>query len=275
MSTSAFFRRGATPLFASQYDQRLSYCLYVPESLGAGPVPLVVIQHGTERNATSARDHLRAFAERRGAIVLAPLFPAAVIDPEDLHNYKFIEYRGIRYDRALLDMVDEVAARYPVAAGRFYLHGFSGGGQFAHRFFYLHPDRLAGLSIGAPGRITELDGALPWWRGTKDIEARFGQAIDIAALRRVPVLMVVGEQDVDTWEINNPGESNWMAGADSTGRTRIERLHTLERGFRAHGIDVRFELIPGVAHRGSPLLPTVERFFAELIVSAAKDGATA
>jgi len=270
--TSASFRRGATPIFASQYDQRLGYCLYVPERLGPGPAPLVVIQHGTERNAASARDHLGAFAEEQGAVIVAPLFPAAIIDPEDLHNYKFIEYRGIRYDHALLAIVDEVAARYPVAADRFYLHGFSGGGQFAHRFFYLHPERLAGISIGAPGRITELDDALPWWLGTKDVEQRFGRPIDLAALRRLPVLMVVGDADVDTWEINNPGESNWMDGAEKTGDTRIERLRTLQQNFLTHGLVVRFALVPGVGHRGSPLLPAVKDFFAELIQSARTDG---
>jgi poly(3-hydroxybutyrate) depolymerase len=264
-STSAFYARGKTPVFASRYDQRFSYCLYVPEDLGPAKAPLVVIQHGTERNFLLYRDHLASFADEHGVVVLAPLFPAGIVDPGDLHNFKFIEYEGIRFDRVLLAMVDEVAARYPVDADAFYLHGFSGGGQFAHRFLYLHPDRLAGVSIGAPGRITQLDDSLPWWLGTKDFAQRFGQPIDVDALRRVPVLMVVGDQDVDTWEIDNPGESNWMAGVEETGETRIERLRTLERNFVAHSIEVRFVLVPGVAHRASLTLPPVRDFFAELI----------
>lgn len=266
-SPSTFWRRNV-PITASQYDQRLGYCLYVPEDLGGERAPLVVIQHGTERNAAIYRDRLRTFADENRVVVLAPLFPAGIIDPDDLHNYKFIDYKGIRYDHALLAMVDEVAARCPVAPEKFYLHGFSGGGQFAHRFFYLHPDRLAGLSIGAPGRVTQLDDGLPWWLGTKDVEERFGRPVDLDALRRVPVLMVIGEDDVETWEINNPGESNWMDGAEQTGGTRIERLRTLERNFLAHGIDVRFESVPGVAHRASLVLPVVKDFFAGLIRSA-------
>jgi poly(3-hydroxybutyrate) depolymerase len=265
VTTSEFYHRGKTPVFASQYDQRFSYCLYVPAELGPGKVPLVVVQHGTERNFLLYRDHFASFADEHGVVVLAPLFPAGIIDPDDLHNFKFIAYHGIRYDEVLLAMVAEVAARYPVDAEFFYLHGFSGGGQFAHRFFYLHPDRLAGVSIGAPGRITQLDDSLPWWLGTKDFEERFGRRIDLDALRRVPVLMVVGDQDVDTWEINNPGESNWLAGAEQTGETRIERLRTLRRDFVNHGIDVRFVLVPDVAHRGSLTLAPVRDFFAELI----------
>jgi len=262
--TSAHWSRGRTPVFASRYDQRFSYCLHVPEDLGPD-TPVVVVVHGTERNFLLYRDHLQPFADEHGVVVLAPLFPAGIIDPGDLHNYKFLDYQGIRYDQVLLSMVDEVAQRYPVDAGKVYLHGFSGGGQFAHRFFYLHPDRLAGVSIGAPGRITRLDDTLPWWLGTADLEKRFGTPVDADALRRVPVLMVVGDQDVETWEITNPGESNWMAGAELTGDTRIERLRTLERDFTAHGIDVRFVLVPGVAHHGSQVLPPVRDFFAELI----------
>ncbi|WP_432875218.1 alpha/beta hydrolase [Kribbella sp. CA-245084] len=265
--TSAHFARGKTPIFASQYDQRLGYCLYVPENLRTDRVPLLVMQHGTERNASLYRDHMAGFADEHQVVVLAPLFPAGIIDPEDLHNFKFIEYQGIRYDQALLAMIDEVSRRYPVDPDVFYLHGFSGGGQFAHRFLYLHPDRLAGVSIGAPGRITQLDDSLPWWLGTKDLEQRFGRAVDLESLRRVPILMVVGDNDVETWEIDNPGEANWMDGVEKTGGTRIERLRTLERDFLAQGIDVRFELVPGVAHRGSLILPVVRDFFAGLLQS--------
>jgi poly(3-hydroxybutyrate) depolymerase len=263
--TSAHYLRGKTPIFASQYDQRLSYCLYVPADLRADRTRLVVMQHGTERNASLYRDHMAAFADEHQVAILAPLFPAGIIDPEDLHNFKFIEYHGIRYDLALLAIIDEVSRRYPIEPETFYLHGFSGGGQFAHRFLYLHPERLAGVSIGAPGRITQLDDSLPWWLGTADLEQRFGRPVDLDAVRRVPVLMVVGDNDIDTWEINNPGEANWMDGVEKTGGTRIERLRTLERNYLAQGIDVRFELVPGVAHRGSLVLPVVRDFFADLL----------
>lgn len=61
-----------------------------------------------------------------------------------------------QFDHVLLAMVDEIAP-LPLAAGRFLMHGFSGGGHFAHRFFSLHPRRLLGASIGAPGMVTLLD----------------------------------------------------------------------------------------------------------------------
>jgi poly(3-hydroxybutyrate) depolymerase len=264
--THMLYTRGATPMFASQVDARFHYCLYVPRELPDDRrAPLVVVQHGTARTAQKYRTALKDFAERHAAVILAPLFPAGLIDPDDLHNFKFVAYRGIRFDHMLLAIVDEVAARYPVAADRFYLHGFSGGGQFTHRFLYLHPNRLAAASIGAPGRITELDDTLPWWLGTKDIEERFGRPVDLDAIRRVPVHMVVGAEDTDTFEINNPGEPNWMDGCEKTGRTRIDRLRTLRRGYEAQGIDVTFDLVEGAGHSGTAVLPAVERFLGTLL----------
>jgi poly(3-hydroxybutyrate) depolymerase len=81
-------------------------------------------------------------------------------------------------------MVAEVGTRWPVATDRFYLHGFSGGGPFAHRFLYLHPDRLAGASVAAPGSIW-LDQTIPWPDGTADLAERFGTDVDLTALRAV------------------------------------------------------------------------------------------
>ncbi|WP_049571334.1 PHB depolymerase family esterase [Streptomyces sp. SBT349] len=273
-STSAFHLRGGTPFFASRYDQRLHYSLYVPRGLDDPAAPLVVVQHGTGRTAARYRDLLRGFADEHGAVILAPLFPAGLIDADDLHNFKFIDYRGIRFDHALLAIVEEVAERFSVSGERFYLHGFSGGGQFAHRFFYLHPHRLAAVSIGAPGRITELDDGLPWWLGTGGIEERLGRSVDIEALRRVPVQMIVGADDTETWEINNPGEANWVDGVEKTGATRVERLRTLERGFLSHGIDVTFDLVPGVGHQGALVMPAVAAFFSRLMRGAHAEGTT-
>ncbi|MFC0106313.1 hypothetical protein [Kibdelosporangium aridum] len=84
-------------------------------------------------------------------------------------------------------------------------------------------------------------------------------------MRRVPVHMVVGSEDTDTFEINNPGESNWMNGCEKTGRTRVERLDTLRRNFESNGIKVTFDVVDGAGHSGSAVLPAVQEFFGSLI----------
>ena len=265
--STGYYYSGESTQFACRADQRFSYCMYVPSGYSSrtAPLPLVVLQHGTGRRGPQYRDNFADFAEVHNAVVLAPLFPAAIDDPADLHNFKFIKYHDIRFDVILLSMVDEVAEKLDIDSERFLLHGFSGGGQFAHRFFYLHPDRLRAISIGAPGRLTLIDETQDWWLGWKGMEDALGIAPKPELLSSVPVQMVVGGRDVETWEINNPGDSNWMDGAEKAGATRIERLQTLRANFEEHGISVRFDLVPDVAHEPMKVLGPVKDFFTTIL----------
>ncbi|WP_051744553.1 hydrolase [Streptomyces yerevanensis] len=264
---SQYYSGGATTIFASRFDQRFSFCAYVPSAHDpdGAPLPLAVLQHGTGRRGPQYRDNFAEWGERHDCLVLCPLFPAGIGDPDDLHNFKFLEYGDIRYDQVLLEIVAEAGARWNTDTSRFLLHGFSGGGQFVHRFAYLHPDRLSGLSIGAPGRITHLDAERPWWVGLKGFEEKFGRPPRLAELRDVPVQMVVGSEDTETWEINNVGDSNWMDGADAHGRTRLERLKALSADFERHGISVRFDVVPGVGHEAMYVLEPVKDFFTSIL----------
>lgn len=262
--------RGRTGLFASRADQRISYCLYVPMDYAEDETtiyPLAVIVHGTERGPQAYRDAFADFAEARQCIVLAPLFPGNIVERGyELHNYKFIDFHDIRFDLVLLAMVDEVARMYRINAERFLLFGFSGGGQFAHRFFYLHPDRLLGVSIGAPGWVTLLDEERDWWVGVRDIEARFGAPLDLPAMRRVAVQTVAGGDDIETWDVIIPeGSRYWMPGANDAGRTRLERQRALGASLERHGIAVRHEIVPGIGHEGLSVLNPVKEFFGDTL----------
>jgi dienelactone hydrolase len=261
------YHYGKTAVFAAQADQRASYCLYVPTSYeddAAEPYPVVVAMHGTLRTFQAYRDGFADFAEANRAVVLAPLFPAGVGRAGDPDGYKFIEFEGIRYDELLLAILDEVAALYRLDVERVLLHGFSGGAHFAHRFLYLHPERLRAVSIGAPGAVTLLDFDRPWWIGVADVEERFGRAVDVDALRRVAVQTVVGELDTETWEITIPqGSWKWMPGANDSGVTRIDRIRALADSLEAAGIAVRRDVVPRIGHSGTKALGPVKEFFAE------------
>jgi pimeloyl-ACP methyl ester carboxylesterase len=270
----SYYQQGMTAIFASQKDQRFSYGCYLPESYdedGTTDYPLTVLVHGSTRNVDMLRHQFRDFAETHQTIVLAPLFPCGIVIPGDMHNYKRILFEDIRYDLILLSMIEEISALYRIRGDKFLLHGFSGGGQFAHRFLYLHPERLAGVSIGAPGIVTLLDDSKPWWVGTGGMEELFGHAPDIDAMRRVPVQMVIGGDDVETWDIIvAENSSSWMEGVNDSGANRIERLRRLESNFLEHGIAVRFDVVPGVMHVGSQMHPMVQSFFSGLLTGSGR-----
>ena len=267
----SFYDFGATTFFASQFDQRFSYCLYVPEDYdedGTETHELIVIVHGTGRTAAQYRDHFASFAQKNRCIVLAPLFPAGIVVQGDLANYKRIEFHGIRFDHILLSMIDEVAAKYRLKSNRAIMYGFSGGGQFCQRFFMLHPQRLKAVSIGAPGVVTLLNPDYDWWVGVRDVEVRFGCRIDVEAMKAVTVQTVIGEEDTATWEIAIPRDSAfWMDGADLQGDCRIDRIEALARSFETHGIAVRRDRVPGVAHEPFNVLEPVKAFFADVLKS--------
>lgn len=261
----SYYDWGATPFYALQADQRFSYCMYVPQSYDEDATrayPLVVLVHGTNRVPHFYRAEFESFCEENHCIALAPLFPVGMGEEGDLHGYKFIAFAGVRYDEVLLAMVDEVARKWRVKR-KFALHGFSGGGHFAHRFAYLHPDRLGAVSIGAPGLVTPLDLAGTDWRGVADLRTHFGRALDLEALRQVKVQMVVGAQDTDTWEIAVSADSPlYIEGINDESTHRVGRLRALKASWERHDIAVRLDEVPGIAHNGQGVLPVVREFFA-------------
>ncbi|MGO8242066.1 alpha/beta hydrolase, partial [Rhizobium ruizarguesonis] len=76
---------------------------------------------------------------------------------------------------------------------------------------------------GAPGSVTLLDPTRCWWVGSRDLEARFGKAFRPEDLAKVPVHMIVGDADLETWETTHkPGGKYYRDGANDAGKTRPE-----------------------------------------------------
>ncbi len=259
---------GPTPVLASRRDPRFSYCLYVPPDYDRRPVPpaLVVAVHGSYRWFWAYRDAFAAFAEAQNCLILCPLFPIGVRGDGERHGYKYLLEGELRYDLVLDGIVEEVAETYGLDDRRFALFGFSGGAHFAHRYLILHPERLWAASIAAPGSVTLLDPTRDWWVGTRNTAALFGCEVDLAALARVPVQMLIGDRDLDTSEITHGDSGRWsMPGANDAGRDRPERLDALRRSFEGAGVNVRFQVMPGVDHDGmAPVAPAIS-FLADAV----------
>ncbi len=265
----SYYDFGHTTVYASRFDQRFPYCAYVPDDYeedGEKTYPLAVIVHGTERGMLAYRDAFADFAEANGVIVLCPLFPANICFPGDLSSYKMLRAGDLHYDAVMLDMIAEMQEKYRIEGDRVMMYGFSGGGHFTHRFLYLHPERLLAASIGAPGVVTLLDFDHDFWVGVRDFEKVFGKAVDLEAIRKVAVQMVIGGDDLETWEITiKPDDAWYMPGADLAGATRNDRMRALKRSFEQYGIAVRHDIVPGIAHDDRELIGQVKDFFAETL----------
>ncbi|MAC47416.1 MAG: hydrolase [Oceanospirillum sp.] len=257
---------GATTFYACQADPRFSYCLYVPQQIHQQKnLPVCAVIHGSRRTVEGYRDRFADFAEREGCIILCPLFPVGIPDRDDTSGYKYLYEKGIRYDLILLAMLEEVAERFSARRDRFLMHGFSGGGQFAHRFLYLHPHRLQAVSVAAPGIVT-LPSDERWWMGLSDSKEIFGIYPDFDTIKSIPIQIMVGEQDLDGSEINlTPASRYWRPDCNKAGRNRLERATVLASALRDQGCQVQLDVIPGIHHEGFPLIPDATDFLARWI----------
>jgi hypothetical protein len=268
MPVRNYYDVNKTLIYACRSDPRFSYCLYVPpdyDHCDTAP-ELIVAMHGTGRAFHRYRDAYTPFGRWHNCLILCPLFPADVLGDSNAHGFKHLLEGDIRYDRVLLAMVDEVSRRYGLDLKQFALVGYSGGGQFTHRFLMLHAQRLWAASIGAPGSVTLLDPERDWWVGTRDVMERFGQDIDLDALRGVSVHMIVGDADLETWEITHrPGGRYWMPEANGAGATRPDRLQALCRSFEAAGVAVLLQTVPGASHDMPSTVDRVQDFLSGVL----------
>ena len=257
------------PIQASQIDPRFQYMVYAPSSYketGEKEYTLLVLVHGTERGPWRYIQNNTQFADENDLILLAPLFPANTHGGKDLENYKLINYKDTRYDLVLLSMIDEISSKYRIKDNQFHMFGFSGGGHFAHRFYYLHPHRLKSVSIGAPGMITLIDDSADWWVGTKNLYHQFNSHLNVNAMKKVPIHMVIGEKDVEKWEqkieegspyrMNNEGRANYHWG----GENRQDKLKSLKENYESMGITVELETVPNAGHEVDKLFPALQDF---------------
>lgn len=272
---NALYHTGATTIYASRIDARFSYTLYVPhrlQQMDLSKTTILVSVHGTGRMQSLYRDLFAEFAEYNNCIVLAPLFPANVLQDDNMSGYKYIQEGNIRYDRIMLGMIDEVAERYGVSGEKVLMFGFSGGGHFTHRFTLLHPQRIRAASIGAPGSVTRIDFEKRWWSGVSDCEAIFGIRINPENYEGLPLHFVVGEADLETWEITfSEGDRYYVEGANDAGRDRRERILSLAESFTKCGARVRHDEVSGVAHDVVAVAQKTREFFSDVLTGTFPD----
>ncbi len=222
------------------------YLRYRPKKLHAD-TPLVITVHGISRNGREQIEQFLPWAERHQTAVLAPLFTKPVFrDYQRLGRLG----RGERADLALIRMIDQTVEALGLHPHKVYLFGYSGGGQFVHRFAMAHPQRVAKIAVGAAGWYTYPDPTRKFPFGIRETQALPGVNFDACAFLRIPALVLVGERDAE----RDPALNRAPHIDRRQGTTRIERgqrwIEAMREAARAHGHDTeyRFELLPDSGH---------------------------
>jgi len=229
------------PLEHARLDDSLrsGYLHYRP----AGPRlrPPLVLVHGITRDHDTLAAAFLPVAARLGIELVLPIFTTR-------RHGGYQRLRTADRSRTAAEVLDDILDHSGVSvAERVCMFGFSGGGQFAHRYALLRPERVAALSVGAPGWYTFPDPNQPFPYGVAPGSLPGGASAGLDAFLRLPVQVLVGERDTARDQsLRCSSRIDRQQGPNRVARAMawIEALRRCRPEFTPD-----CEILPGVGHR--------------------------
>lgn len=225
---------------------QMNYFIYFPQNAREDNRIFYSI-HGISRNA---EEHIEGFitqAEKHGTIVIAPLFPK-----EDFPRYQQLgsSANQQRADMAFNHVLQDAHEWLGIPPAPMHLFGFSGGGQFLHRYAMFYPKRVAKMALAAPGWYTFPNPDRKYPYGIKSTRDWPNLKFVLEKFLHIPTLILVGEEDdLRDKELNKAREIDSFQGLN-----RIERaerwtaaIHALGRSYNIT-TDFRLETVPNASH---------------------------
>jgi hypothetical protein len=238
-------------------DTVITVFTYKPEKYAAGP--LVLVFHGTNRNASEYRDWAKVIADRTGGVVAAPLFDSKRFPQSSYQMGGMMKNnKPLPQDDWTWSMVPKIADQLREKEGRkdmpYYLIGHSAGGQFL--------DRLAGFVVTDAKRIVAANpGSLLWPGEDMPFPYGFGELPkDLggdAGLKRYlaqPLTLYLGTGDVVQDE-NFPKSPLAMKQGDSRYARGKAAFSAGEKLAREKGWTFNWKKVeaPGVGHNSEKM----------------------
>jgi hypothetical protein len=200
-------------------------------------------------------------AEQHGWVIVAPHFDAALFNDD----FQRLNPWGTRADVRLNQWCEVLQSLLSgLKTATMGLFGFSGGGQFVHRYVAFHPQRVHRAVAAAAGWYMWPDRGLPYPLGIGPSATPDRLTLDMRAVCTVPLLILVGADDVA------PGLETEYRGHDLIqlqGESRKARACTwvavVQSLAAAQGwpCRVEFAIIPDTRHVLSNALRTAAEVF--------------
>lgn len=227
-------------------DPKQEYFLYVPRK-GCKGISVFITVHGVKRMAKEHAGEFAPFAERYGVVLVAPLFPKG----------RFCDYqrlgrngKSVRADLVMNRIIEEVGFLTGADTDALFMFGYSGGGQFVHRYAMAYPQKPKRIVVAAPGWYTFPDYTANYPLGIKKVQGLGNVTFDPARFLSIPACVMVGERDV-----HRDAELNKSKRVDrQQGFNRLERgkawARAMENAARARSLDTEFDfqVLPGCNH---------------------------
>jgi pimeloyl-ACP methyl ester carboxylesterase len=247
----------------------IAYYSYRPADCAAAATPFVFV-HGYNRRVEEQASALLGLCDRLGCPLVAPYFSS-----ERHRRYQRLGRGadGLRADRFLDACLDDFSSE---RAGPFYLAGFSGGAQFAHRYAMAHPRRVRHLLAVAAGWYTLPSDSIAFPRGLRTARSLSGYSLNPEQFLQVPMTVIVGAEDTGTRNLRRSPELD-----ESQGRTRVERARNWVAHLRLaarqyhQASRVSYLEVPAVGHDFSEFLDRgrLLALFEAALLDSVADGA--
>jgi len=241
----------------------LDYFVYIPES-GQRQDRVIVSIHGISRNAEAQVHGFSPQAEAWGTVMIAPLFPASSFPSYQRLGTSAHEQRA---DLAFDQILQDAWTWLNIVPRPLHAFGFSGGGQFLHRYAMFYPDRLARIVLGAPGWYTFPDPERQYPLGMRSGREWPHLRFTPPKFLKIPTMVMVGdEDDIRDEDLNTARRIEAFQGLNRVerGQRWINAMRALARAYNITG-DFRFESIANASHAFESYLAYPQ--FGELVFS--------
>ncbi|MHA1340495.1 MAG: hypothetical protein ACTSRZ_10205 [Promethearchaeota archaeon] len=226
---------------------------YIPSCFNPSTTKILFVVHGASRTYENYFKYWMNYniSESENVILIAPHFDFKVFS-----HYQILNIWGIRADLRLIELFNAFNYWLNLTSTRFYIFGFSGGGQFVHRFVLTHPEYIERAVAGAPGWYTFPNHTLyPYGIDTsfyhpRSLEFKLEEALN------ANLGLIVGENDTLR-------TSNLLTTpqADMQGYNRLERsknwFNSMKNLAEANSWPFNFEykIVPNAGHSNSKMIP--------------------
>ncbi len=245
----AFAQSAETGQFKfSDWDGPALNVYYVEPATLSPDAPIVIVMHGTRRNADDYRDNWIDLAKTYGFAVYAPEF-----DKKRFSGSKNYNLGGLTKDKdrsfdAIEPLFDFVKDRRGATQKRYYIFGHSAGGQFVHRYVFFGKHKHLKQAYAAnSGWYTLPTRAAKYPYGLGGLKrSRYDEDVILKA----PLTILLGDKDIDP----NSYSLRHTPEADAQGQNRYERgiyflklANTIAKQRRLKS-SWNYNIVPNVAH---------------------------
>jgi len=238
---------------------------YKPPTYAKGP--LIVVIHGSDRNAEEYRNYAINIAERFDAIVVAPLFDAQRFTDDRYKRGGGVMKAGKLQPREawtfniISRLVAEVQAMESKPGLPYYVLGHSGGGQIVAKMAMFMPDGARRFVAANPGSNVFPDKSVPFPYGLGGLPDDLSNDEILRQYCSAPLTLFLGTGDIYQ---NASDGFDFSENAMRQGPVRMARNHNFfnimqklaaDRGWK---FNWRIVETPGIGHSGSKMFHAPE-----------------